>query len=91
VDDREQLKAFASQLGRDVTDEELDGFLAGDGEDDAEVLVDPYPDEEPAAAEAGEAEPADAEAAADPGEREVPAAGHGGGDEGEPGARHDGR
>ncbi|MFN2369580.1 MAG: SMC-Scp complex subunit ScpB, partial [Candidatus Krumholzibacteriia bacterium] len=41
LDDREQLKAFASRIGRDVSDDELDGFLAGDGEDEAEVLVDP--------------------------------------------------
>ncbi|MFO7610017.1 MAG: SMC-Scp complex subunit ScpB [Candidatus Krumholzibacteriia bacterium] len=74
LDDREQLKAFASRIGRDVSDDELDGFLAG--EDEAEVLVDPAdgpdgPDaagdpQEPVATEAAGAaaetdEPADRE------------------------------
>ncbi len=60
IDDREQLKAFASQLGRDVTDEELDGYLDGDAED--EIIADPAgPDDGPLA----EAE-AMAGAAADP-------------------------
>lgn len=48
IDDREQLKAFASQLGRDVTDEELDGYLEGDAED--EIIADPAgPDDGPPA------------------------------------------
>ena len=45
ADDREQLKEFASRIGRDVTDEELEGYLAGPDEgaaedDEIEVIVD---------------------------------------------------
>ncbi|MBE0566599.1 MAG: SMC-Scp complex subunit ScpB [Krumholzibacteria bacterium] len=62
IDDREQLKAFASRLGRDVSDDELDGFLATDGEDgtgdDAEVIADPLDTEGPADAD-GSAPPDD--------------------------------
>ena len=50
IDDREQLKAFASQLGRDVTDEELDGYLDGEAED--EVIADHDGDDEAPLAEA---------------------------------------
>jgi len=41
VDDREQLKEFASRIGRDVTDEELDDYLADDADEETEVLLDP--------------------------------------------------
>lgn len=61
IDDREQLKAFASQLGRDVTDEELDGYLDGESED--EIIADPAEPDDAPPAESGAAddgeEPAD--------------------------------
>ena len=86
VDDREQLKAFASQLGRDVTDEELDGFLAGDGEDETELLLDPLPEEEIAAADTD-----DGADAVDPYGPEEPAEGPDTAeDDEEPGVRHEG-
>jgi segregation and condensation protein B len=72
LDDREQLKAFASRIGRDVSDDELDGFLAGDGEDEDEVLVDPAdaPDAQDVAGDPQE--PGGAESAAAPAEADDP-------------------
>lgn len=66
LDDREQLKAFASRIGRDVSDDELDGFLAGDGEDEAEVLLDPADAPDPRDVEGDPEERGGAEAAAAP-------------------------
>ncbi len=88
IDDREQLKAFASQIGRDVTDEELDGFLGGDDEEaeegDSDVIVDPVY-EDGAAADGGEGEPEDDAAAEEP----QSAAEAGDGDDEEPDAEDD--
>lgn len=66
LDDREQLKAFASRIGRDVSDDELDGFLAGDGEDEAEVLPDPADAPDPRDVVGDPEERGGAEAAAAP-------------------------
>ncbi len=59
IDDREQLKAFASRIGRDVSDDELDGFLAGDEDEDedTQVIVDPA-DQDPAELDPAELDPA---------------------------------
>jgi segregation and condensation protein B len=59
MDDREELKEFASRVGRDVTDEELADYFEAPAEDE----------ESGAEADAG-----DDNAAADPSEQEPPAA-----------------
>jgi len=75
IDDREQLKAFASQIGRDVTDEELDGYLDGGDDPESDVIVDPVVEETTAAAagDGDETATVAAEPAAADGDDDLPA------------------
>lgn len=61
LEDREQLKEFASRIGREVTDEELEEYFAAP-EDDVPSLP---PDDDAPAADDGDGESADAERADD--------------------------